>query len=277
MLVEDMERWEDMDAAWRRMWDQLEEQVGGEGACLARARPDTHPTANSQQRSAVHYSLRRLALTCTCSVHCSRSFPHRQQENRRPDIVEELRPRSGMGAAALAAAKEEAAREAKLAEYARRAMEDGGAAAAAAAAGAAAPSLQWAPVRADTTASYTSPTAAAGGQPAAADLGLPADAGPWSVAGARERAAREERLRELARRAEEVAAKEREKRGKGAKGAGEGAGGLQPPAPAVSMSWAPTRVAGAEDGGPAQYVTPEGRRGESPGPRRPPAPEKAAA
>lgn len=55
MLVEDMERWEDMDAAWRRMWDQLEEQVGwrrrrggkyGAGPGALRVRPhgkDTDP------------------------------------------------------------------------------------------------------------------------------------------------------------------------------------------------------------------------------------------
>ncbi|PNW82568.1 hypothetical protein CHLRE_06g284300v5 [Chlamydomonas reinhardtii] len=67
LLAEDEERWEAMDARWRRMWQELEEQ-----------------------------------------------------ENRRPDTVDQYKPRTGVGAAAVAAARQAAAMLSKEEEYARR-------------------------------------------------------------------------------------------------------------------------------------------------------------
>ncbi|KAG2447816.1 hypothetical protein HYH02_007273 [Chlamydomonas schloesseri] len=67
LLAEDEERWEALDARWRRMWQELEEQ-----------------------------------------------------ENRRPDTVDQYKPRTGVGAAAVAAARQAAALLSKEEEYARR-------------------------------------------------------------------------------------------------------------------------------------------------------------
>ncbi|KAG2486333.1 hypothetical protein HYH03_015037 [Edaphochlamys debaryana] len=67
LTAEDEDRWDALDAKWRRMWKALEEQ-----------------------------------------------------ENKRPDVLNEFAPRVGAGAEAVAAAKAEAAQRAKLAEYKQR-------------------------------------------------------------------------------------------------------------------------------------------------------------